>query len=217
MTVPFSILFILFLKMCMNQNDKVFFTDLLQYLTMTKGFPIILGGDWNATYSTCPTKLNNDLFNMSCPPSTIRSGWISDICREVDLLDPYRAFHPTTKEFTFVPRAGKKNRSRLDFFLINSGLLPLVKSCEIADCITNSLFDHKSIPLVFYAIKLVINYLLIAPSLLILGRMMLSLPPSRTPIWHTRTPSSQPVRVREEPSTAARTATYCGRYLDPSP
>ncbi len=27
-----------------NQNDKLFFNDLLQYLTMTKGTPIILGG-----------------------------------------------------------------------------------------------------------------------------------------------------------------------------
>jgi exonuclease III len=132
-----------------NQNDKLFFNDLLQYITTTKGTPLIMGGDWNATYSTCPTKLNNDIYNMSCPPSTIRSGWISDICREADLLDPYRAFHPTTKEFTFVPRAGKKNRSRLDFFLINNELLSFVKSCEIAYCITNSLFDHKSISLSF--------------------------------------------------------------------
>jgi exonuclease III len=137
-----------------NQNDKTFFDNLLQYLSASKGVPLILGGDWNATYSTCSTKLNNDIFNMSCPPSIIRSGWINDICREVDLLDPYRAFHPTAKDFTFVPRAGKKNRSRLDFFLINSMLLPFVKSCEIADSITNSLFDHKSVSLSFLRDKI---------------------------------------------------------------
>jgi exonuclease III len=91
-----------------NLNDKTFFDNLLQYLAHSKDVPLIIGGDWNATYSTCPTKINNDILNMSCPPSTVRSGWINDICRELDLLDPYRAFHPTAKYFTFIPRAGKK-------------------------------------------------------------------------------------------------------------
>ncbi len=108
-----------------------------------------MGGDWNTTFSTCPTKLNRDIFNMSHPPSLVRSSWLSDLCRDLDLLDPYRAFHPTTKEYTFVPRNGKKNRSRLDFFLIKSNLLSFAKCCSISDSVSNSLFDHKSVFLDF--------------------------------------------------------------------
>jgi hypothetical protein len=111
--------------------------------------PVIASGDWNATYCTIGSKSNIDIINMKLPPSQIRSGWLSDICRDHDLLDPYRAFHPTTREFSYTPRDGKKNRSRLDFFLISNNLLPHVKKCSIAESISTDHFDHKAILLDF--------------------------------------------------------------------
>jgi hypothetical protein len=45
--------------------------------------------------------------------------------------------------------APKKNRSRLDFFLVSNDILNHVKKCKISDSLSISLFDHKSIYLDF--------------------------------------------------------------------
>jgi hypothetical protein len=81
---------------------------------------------------------------MKTIPSKIRSGWLNDLCIEFELSDPFRAFHPTKRDFTFIPRGNKKNRSRLDFFLISNSILSFVQRCEIASSNSISLFDHKS-------------------------------------------------------------------------
>jgi hypothetical protein len=98
---------------------------------------------------------------MLNPPSKLRSGWLNEICLSSDLIDPYRAFHPSRRDFTYIPRGAKKNRSRLDFFLISNSLLPYAKRCIIADTVSTSLFDHKAVTLSFFhekiSSKLVIN------------------------------------------------------------
>jgi exonuclease III len=108
-----------------NNNDKYFFNHLSDCISNSPNIPVIVGGDWNTTYCTFGSKSNIDIINMKLPPSQIRSGWLSDICLDHGLLDPYRAFHPTTRDFSYTPRDGKKNRSRLDFFLISNDLLPM--------------------------------------------------------------------------------------------
>jgi exonuclease III len=133
-----------------NDNDKSFFSNLAYALSLNKGSPIIVGGDWNTTYSTSDSNCNTDILNMQHPPSTIRSGWLNDICISSDLIDLYRAFHPSKRDFTFVPHGSKKkNRSRFDFFLISNPILEFVKSCTIADSVLISLFDHKPVFLNF--------------------------------------------------------------------
>jgi exonuclease III len=128
-----------------NLNDKIFFDNIFNLINNDPNIPIVLGGDWNTTYSTCSNKSNIDTWNMLSPPSVTRSGWLNEICQSLDLLDPFRAFHPTVRDYTYIPRSGKKNRSRLDFFLIKSSSLQSLRSCHIFDSITNSLFDHKPI------------------------------------------------------------------------
>jgi exonuclease III len=91
-----------------NSNSKDFFSNLRTYLDEFKGTPMILGGDWNTTYSTGSIRQNIDIYSMSSPPSTLRSGWLHELCMELDLLDPFRALHPTAREFTFIPRGIKK-------------------------------------------------------------------------------------------------------------
>jgi hypothetical protein len=86
---------------------------------------------------------------MASPPSLIRSGWIADICSSFGLLDPFRAFHPTRKDFTYFPHGARKNRSRIDFFLISESLLSSCRSCNISPWLSTSLFDHKSVNMDF--------------------------------------------------------------------
>jgi exonuclease III len=99
-----------------NKDDKTFFTDLSNILSDEKHIPVIVGGDWNATMCTDNSKDNIDILKMSAPPSVIRSNWINAICEELHLCDPFRSLHPTKRDFTFIPKGAKSNRSRIDFF-----------------------------------------------------------------------------------------------------
>jgi exonuclease III len=136
-----------------NENNKKFFSNLSGFISTLGDFPVVIGGDWNATYSQSPAGHNIDIINMISPPSLIRSGWIADLCDAYNLLDPFRAFHPTQKEFSFFPHGARKNRSRLDFFLISNPQLNHCRSCSISLWISISLFDHKSVFLDFTADK----------------------------------------------------------------
>jgi exonuclease III len=130
-----------------NSNEKKFFNDLALFLDRLEDVPVVIGGDWNATYSQLPAGHNPDIINMASPPSLIRSGWLWDVCSNYHLLDPFRAFHPTRKEFTLFPHGARKNRSRIDFFLITNHLLNKCRSCNISPWLSISNFDHKSITL----------------------------------------------------------------------
>jgi hypothetical protein len=111
--------------------------------------PLILGGDWNLTYSTLDVPQNPDVLNMNSTPSIVRSGWLLDLCEQFSLINPFRAFHPTNRDYTFVPHGAKKHRSRLDFFLVSSSLLNNIKSCNIQHNLTCAGFDHKPVFLDF--------------------------------------------------------------------
>jgi exonuclease III len=132
-----------------NKDDITFYHHLSDFLSTRSGIPSIIGGDWNTTYSTDSSKNNIDIYNMSRPPSIIRSGWLSEVCASHGLIDPYRAVYPVTKDYTYTPHGTKKNRSRLDFFLISNDILNHVKKCSISDSPSIMLFDHKSISLDF--------------------------------------------------------------------
>jgi hypothetical protein len=108
-----------------------------------------MGGDWNLTYSTLDVPHNPDIINMNSPPSIVRSGWLLDLCEQYSLIDPVRAFHPTVRDYTFVPYGAKKHRSRLDFFLVSSALLNTIKGCNIQHNLACAAFDHKPVFLDF--------------------------------------------------------------------
>jgi exonuclease III len=136
-----------------NNNNYVFYDSLKQVLAQHRGTPVICAGDWNTTYSTEPGTNNIDILNMLNPPSITRSAWISDICEEYSLSDPFRALHYDKKDFTYIPRDGGRNRSRLDFFLISDILLGICNSCNISPSLNIALFDHKSVMLSFLSKK----------------------------------------------------------------
>ncbi len=132
-----------------NDNNKSLYTLLANQLRDLGDIPVVIGGYWNATYSQSPSNLNLDTLNMVSPPSLIRSGWIADLCSTFHLLDPYRAFHPTKRDYSYFPHGAKKNRSRIDFFLISESLLSMCRSCNISPWLSTALFDHKSVTIDF--------------------------------------------------------------------
>jgi len=72
------------------------------------------------------------------------------MCNDLDFCDPFRARFPNRIDFTYVPRiSNKNNRSRIDFFIVSTSLLPEISSCEILPNLQNKLFDHKAISLSF--------------------------------------------------------------------
>jgi exonuclease III len=115
-----------------NNNDFEFFSFIRKVLSENTDSPAICGGDWNATYCTEAGELNLDTFNMQNPPSITRSGWLAGICNDFNLFDPFRTMHYNKKDFTYVPRSGNKNRSRIDFFLISGEFLSMCNKCTIS-------------------------------------------------------------------------------------
>jgi hypothetical protein len=132
-----------------NSNDNVFFSYLSSYLAINPENPVIIGGDWNATYSSNECMDNIYTFRVQSPPSITRSLWLNQICRDLFLCDPYRALHPTTRDFTFTPHGSRTNRSRIDFFLIGEKLISILGKCNIGACVGTELFDHRPVFLNF--------------------------------------------------------------------
>jgi exonuclease III len=132
-----------------TNNDMNFFRYLRNFLNTDSALPTIFGGYWNLTVSTDDSLYNIDILNMAAPPSIHRSRLLHTICCDFHMSDPFRILHPDAKDFTYTPRTGNNNRSRLDFFLISNNIIPSVISCKINPNLITKLFDHKSIILNF--------------------------------------------------------------------
>jgi exonuclease III len=131
-----------------NSNDPGFFAALQDLLREFSNLPVILGGDWNCTYSTEPLAFNIDCLNMNRVPNLNHSVKVREICDNFGLSDPYRFLNPEKKDFTFVPRSvTQQNKSRIDFFLISDSLIDHIDDCIISQILQNKLFDHKAITL----------------------------------------------------------------------
>ena len=125
-----------------------FFDTLKQSIKDIRNDNVIIGGDWNATWDNAGVKLNIDIVNMANIPSKRRTDKLRQLCTELKLLDLYRIFFPTQKEYTFIPSAvGLLNRSRLDFFIISENVLLRTSSCNIPHSLTSTVFDHKPVSL----------------------------------------------------------------------
>jgi exonuclease III len=132
-----------------NNNERSFFNSLADFLNIDPSTPVIIGGDWNATYSISDGEDNIDTFNMAAPPSATRSMWLNQLCRDFFLCDPFGALHPSERDFTFTPHGVRRNRSHIDFFIVGEELIDTVARCSISPSVNTILFDHKSIHLDF--------------------------------------------------------------------
>jgi exonuclease III len=130
-----------------NDNEcGNFFGTITDTVRRWNGIPCILGGDWNATMCSDDVTVNPDVMFMRSIPSRFRSERIAELCEDLDLSDPFRTLHPEDREFTYYPSGTqRKNRSRIDFFLMSSCLYQTVDSCTIAQSFCRKNFDHKPI------------------------------------------------------------------------
>jgi hypothetical protein len=112
--------------------------------------PIVIGGDFNATFSKDTVEFNIDCIAMNDVPNIRHSNYINKFCEALNLMDPYRFLYPNKREFSYRPFGDKrKNRSRIDFFLISNELLNTKFECSIFPALLASCFDHKPILLSF--------------------------------------------------------------------
>ncbi len=89
---------------------------------------------------------------MQDVPNLQHSKKICEICREFNLSDPYR---PNCLEYTYVLYGTlRKNRSRLDYFLISTDISQKLENCTIKQNMQSKLFDHKAVVLDFNKFKL---------------------------------------------------------------
>jgi exonuclease III len=133
-----------------NNFDVNFFEFLHREVTALGDYPIVLGGDWNITFSNLPIDVNPDCCNMVNLPNLRHSEMLLNLCDELRLTDPFRALYPTKIDFSYNPRRmGAVNRSRIDFFILSDELLNRVDDCYIVDHLQSSLFDHKAVNLNF--------------------------------------------------------------------
>uniref|UniRef100_H3AIW2 Endonuclease/exonuclease/phosphatase domain-containing protein n=1 Tax=Latimeria chalumnae TaxID=7897 RepID=H3AIW2_LATCH len=93
------------------QNPIPFYVKLGTILSKYKGKNIIAGGDWNGV-------LDSSLDKSSAPtPSDLNiTRGLRELCREMGLIDSWRAVHGTKKDYTFFSRV-HSSYSRLDTFL----------------------------------------------------------------------------------------------------
>jgi exonuclease III len=131
-----------------NRHKPAFFENLRNLLRNDNGLPIILGGDWNCTLSCEPARLNPDICNMNNLPNKRHSDLLNSLCDDLALADPYRTKFPNKNEYSYIPADPiKRNRSRLDFFIISRSILNIVTSTSILPGLQNKLFDHCAIVL----------------------------------------------------------------------
>jgi len=129
-----------------NSRDPEFFNELTNYITDLGSDRIILGGDWNCVPNVTPIQVNLDCLNMINLPNPGQSENLVRFMDRNNLCDVFRAKYPVLREFTYVPYGTvRKNRSRIDFFLISEELVTHVTTCKISDAPATKLFDHKSV------------------------------------------------------------------------
>jgi exonuclease III len=62
-----------------NNKDDDFFARLLTSIRNAGDFPVVIGGDWNTTYSSLPLPGNPDVLNMNSVPNIANSKKIKEL------------------------------------------------------------------------------------------------------------------------------------------
>jgi exonuclease III len=134
-----------------NSTSREFYRSLrsiLDTLTANGVTNIVLGGDWNTTVDRSPIVSNIDTFYMAGLPNPKNSELLQTLCNDFELIDPFRVLYPNKRDYTYTPfGTARVNRSRIDFFIMSSSLVGLVKECAIKDAVSCKLFDHKQVSL----------------------------------------------------------------------
>jgi hypothetical protein len=91
---------------------------------------------------------NIDCFNMVRTPNKQNGNLLRELCTNFDLVDPFRILHGDKIQYSYSPFGSvRSNKSRIDFFIVSSGLLSTVNQCSILECKLGKVFDHFPISL----------------------------------------------------------------------
>jgi hypothetical protein len=83
---------------------------------------------------------------MQNSPNLRHSNLLKKMCADLNLSDPFRVKFPFRREFTYFSKdTTKKNKSRIDFFIISNQLLSKVNKSYIQSHLQNKMFDHRAI------------------------------------------------------------------------
>jgi hypothetical protein len=138
-------------------HQGIFYQELASVIrnVKAKGIEnIILGGDWNATWDRSIVTSNIDTFQMAGLPNAKNSEYLENIVNEFSLVDPFRILYPDKRDFTYSPFGNVRlNRSRLDFYVMSSNLVPFLTECSISAAPKCKLFDHKTVTLYLFQQK----------------------------------------------------------------
>ncbi len=131
-----------------NNTGREFYRYLNLAIGESVGRYKVIGGDWNTVLDPLPVQHNIDVINMAAVPNPANSNLLREMCEAKDLCDPYRVLYPTKRDYSYTPFGDtRKNRSRLDFFLISNNLIPALELCSISPSVLCAHFDHKNISL----------------------------------------------------------------------
>ncbi len=129
-----------------NKTDEQFFINLNSAITRLGNNQLVIGGDWNCTFSTENLQNNIDWTNMLETPNPRHSQLLNEFCNRHNLSDPFRYLWPNRKDYSYVPsNKNQLNRSRLDFFLVPVNSLPNVQKCDIDYTTLSKRFDQKAV------------------------------------------------------------------------
>jgi exonuclease III len=129
-----------------NNTDRDFYNFLTRVLEQINGTPVILGGNWNTTWDNSPPESNLGVHNMARTPNAANGKLLKHMSNLLSLTDPFRALNPNLQAFSYSPfGTQRKNRSRLDFFLISTSLVVNIMKCGIFSVQLSTMFDHKPV------------------------------------------------------------------------
>lgn len=116
-----------------NWDDSTFFTNFFSRLPNMISHYLILGGDMNCTLSP--------MLDRSSP----RSSYLSRSARSIQLflesygvVDVWRFRNPASRSYSFFSSV-HSTYSRIDYFFLDKGLLPLITKCEYGPIVIS---DH---------------------------------------------------------------------------
>ena len=133
-----------------EKDNMNFYISLKEKIKSINNTCFILGGDLNAIptltdSSLCPNSGNLDTICMSSLPNINHCRNLVDWINEGFAIDIFRFIHPNKLEFSYIPYdKTKKNRSRIDNFLVSPNLVDVFNKCYYIDSKISN-FDHKAV------------------------------------------------------------------------
>ena len=126
-----------------NTDTPLFFLNLIDTIDKLSCENVIIVGDynlvWNMEIDSYNRNTNND--------KSLKV--LKEFCEDSNFVDPWRVLHGQTRRYTCYKKNPIKE-ARLDYFLINQGLMNMVSS---ADILYSTFSDHNTVKLVIDATK----------------------------------------------------------------